>query len=192
MLAFIAKFCMVQEFTLLPVSRRDAGAAQAPRMAPGILKQPLPDLSPQARGPTASASCRAYRAASAPDGALPAQALVAAHYREASEARKRLPPPSDAAVRCAGLLARKSVPRLAGTLLSTSQIRPRRRSGTQGAVEPFTVVDDPCAWRAADWAGREREWALELTPAELADLDAAVRAVEADPKLRLEVLIGYG
>jgi len=54
-------------------------------------------------------------------------------------------------------------------------------------VEPFTIVDDPCAWRAADWAGREAEWALELTPAELADLDAAVRAVEADPRLRLEV-----
>ncbi len=55
-------------------------------------------------------------------------------------------------------------------------------------MEPFTVVDDPCAWRAADWAGREAEWVLELTPAELADLDAAVRAVEADPRLRLEVL----
>jgi len=105
MLPFSAKFCKVQVFTLLPVSRWDAGAAQAPRMAPGILEEPLPDLSPQARGPTASASCRAPRC-QRPDAALPAQALVAAHYREASEARKRLPPPSDAAVRCAGLFGR--------------------------------------------------------------------------------------
>ena len=35
--------------------------AAAPRMAPGILEEPLPDLSPQARGPTAPARCRAPR-----------------------------------------------------------------------------------------------------------------------------------
>ncbi|KAK9840646.1 hypothetical protein WJX81_006750 [Elliptochloris bilobata] len=96
---------------------------------------PLPDLSPQA--------------------------LVIAHYREANEARKRLPPASH---------------------LHDAQ----RHSGPQGAVEPFTIIDDPSAWRAAEYAGREAEWLAPLTPSDIAELDAAVHAVEANPKLRQE------
>ena len=48
-------------------------------------------------------------------------------------------------------------------------------------------MDDPAAWRAANYAGREAEWLAPLTPSDIAELDAAVNAVEADPKLRLEV-----
>eukprot|EP00195_Chlamydomonas_chlamydogama_P015071 CAMPEP_0202914878 /NCGR_PEP_ID=MMETSP1392-20130828/64253_1 /ASSEMBLY_ACC=CAM_ASM_000868 /TAXON_ID=225041 /ORGANISM="Chlamydomonas chlamydogama, Strain SAG 11-48b" /LENGTH=95 /DNA_ID=CAMNT_0049606703 /DNA_START=119 /DNA_END=402 /DNA_ORIENTATION=+ len=35
-------------------------------------------------------------------------------------------------------------------------------SGPQGSVKPFTIVDDPSAWKAADWAGRESEFVLQL------------------------------
>ena len=62
-----------------------------------------------------------------------------------------------------------------------------RHSGPQGEVEPFTVVDDPSAWRAADYAGREAEWLAPLTPSDIAELDAAVHGIEANPKLRQEV-----
>ncbi len=63
----------------------------------------------------------------------------------------------------------------------------RRHTGPQGAVEPFTVVDDPSAWRASDYAGREAEWLFALTPDDVAELDATVKAVEDNPMLRLEV-----
>ena len=48
-------------------------------------------------------------------------------------------------------------------------------------------MDDPSAWRAADYAGREAEWLAPLTPSDIAELDAAVQAIEANPKLRQEV-----
>ena len=48
-------------------------------------------------------------------------------------------------------------------------------------------MDDPSAWRAADYAGREDEWLAPLMPSDIAELDAAVYAIEAHPKLRQEV-----
>ena len=48
-------------------------------------------------------------------------------------------------------------------------------------------MDDPSAWRAADYAGREAEWLAPLTPSDIAELDAAVYAIEANPNLRQEV-----
>ena len=50
-------------------------------------------------------------------------------------------------------------------------------------------MDDPAAWRAADYAGREAEWLAPLTPSDIAELDAAVHALEANPKLRQEVRV---
>ena len=53
-----------------------------------------------------------------------------------------------------------------------------RRSGPQGSVEPFTLIDDPAAWTVADWNGRD-DWIYHLTDTDLAELNAAVTAVQA-------------
>eukprot|EP00195_Chlamydomonas_chlamydogama_P006396 CAMPEP_0202899004 /NCGR_PEP_ID=MMETSP1392-20130828/7365_1 /ASSEMBLY_ACC=CAM_ASM_000868 /TAXON_ID=225041 /ORGANISM="Chlamydomonas chlamydogama, Strain SAG 11-48b" /LENGTH=445 /DNA_ID=CAMNT_0049585087 /DNA_START=78 /DNA_END=1415 /DNA_ORIENTATION=- len=52
-------------------------------------------------------------------------------------------------------------------------------SGPQGSVRPFTIVDDPSAWKAADWAGRESEFVLQLHPEDVTALKQTVADMEA-------------
>lgn len=47
----------------------------------------------------------------------------------------------------------------------------------RGSVEPFTVIDGPEAWTAAEYAGRN-DWIDVLSPAHIAELDAAVSGIE--------------
>jgi hypothetical protein len=44
----------------------------------------------------------------------------------------------------------------------------------QGSVEPFTLVEGPEAWYAADYRGKE-DHITTLTPQHVAELDAAVQ-----------------
>lgn len=46
-------------------------------------------------------------------------------------------------------------------------------------MRPFTIINDPSAWRGADWAGREAEFKLQLSPGDVAALDAAIDAMDA-------------
>ena len=64
--------------------------------------------------------------------------------------------------------------------------RRRLRSSRQGAVEPFTRVEGPSAWVAADYKDNEK-WIYRLTPGDIAELDAAVTSVVASGK-RIQVL----
>lgn len=50
----------------------------------------------------------------------------------------------------------------------------------QGSVEPYTLVDSPAAWYGRDYQTRFDEWALQLTPQHIAELDAAVAHVLAN------------
>jgi hypothetical protein len=50
----------------------------------------------------------------------------------------------------------------------------------QGSVEPYTLIDSPAAWRGQDYQDSFDEWALQLTPQHIAELDAAVAAVLAN------------
>lgn len=50
----------------------------------------------------------------------------------------------------------------------------------QGSVEPYTLVDSPAAWHGRDYQDRFDEWALQLTPQHIAELDAAVAHVLAN------------
>ena len=61
-----------------------------------------------------------------------------------------------------------------------------RHSGPQGQIEPFTIVDDPSAWVAADYRGNEDAFIYRLTKQDLKEVAAAVAAVEANG-LRIEV-----
>lgn len=56
---------------------------------------------------------------------------------------------------------------------------PRR----QGSVEPYTLVEGPGTWYAADYQHNIDEWAVTLTPAHVAELNAAVAAVLASNKV---------
>ena len=58
-------------------------------------------------------------------------------------------------------------------------VRLNRHSGPQGRVVPQTIIDDPADWRASDWEGREAEYTYAFTPGDLAELRAAVAALEA-------------
>ena len=49
----------------------------------------------------------------------------------------------------------------------------RRVSGPMGEVKPYTLVDDPSAWTAADWAGKEQEFTYELSDADIDEVEAA-------------------
>ncbi|KAF8060336.1 SAT17 [Scenedesmus sp. PABB004] len=51
------------------------------------------------------------------------------------------------------------------------------KTSRRGAVEPFTIIEGPEAWTAADYAGRT-DWINVLSPAHVAELDAAVAGVE--------------
>ena len=48
-----------------------------------------------------------------------------------------------------------------------------------GQVKPFTVIEDPSAWKAADLRLRPQEWTYHVTPQDVADLDAALAGVYA-------------
>ena len=48
-----------------------------------------------------------------------------------------------------------------------------------GEVKPYTLVDDPSAWNAADWAGKEQEFTYELSDADIEEVEAAVASVTA-------------
>ena len=61
-----------------------------------------------------------------------------------------------------------------------------RHSGPQGSIEPFTIVDDPSAWLADDYRGKEESFIYHFTPEDLAEVEAAVAQVEAKG-LRIEV-----
>ncbi len=60
-----------------------------------------------------------------------------------------------------------------------------RHSGPQGHIEPFTVVDDPSAWLAADYKDKESSYIYTLTPEDISELDAAIALVEKNG-LRIE------
>ena len=47
----------------------------------------------------------------------------------------------------------------------------------QGHVEPFTVVEGPDAWTAADYRGTERH-VYRLTPGDIAEVNAALATVK--------------
>ena len=55
----------------------------------------------------------------------------------------------------------------------------RSESGPQGSVRPLTVVKDPAAWKACDWAGRQHEVVVQLDGADVAQLKEAVAAFMA-------------
>ena len=61
-----------------------------------------------------------------------------------------------------------------------------RHSGPQGSIEPFTIVDDPSAWLAEDYQGREDSFIYHFTEQDLKEIRAAVAKVEAKG-LRIEV-----
>jgi hypothetical protein len=44
-------------------------------------------------------------------------------------------------------------------------------------VPSRTLIEGPFAWIGAEMRGREAEWAYQLTPPEIAEIEAAVRAV---------------
>ena len=46
-------------------------------------------------------------------------------------------------------------------------------------VPSRTLIEGPFAWIGADMRGREAEWAYHLSPPEIAEIEAAVRAVRA-------------
>ncbi|CAK0785174.1 hypothetical protein CVIRNUC_008380 [Coccomyxa viridis] len=60
-----------------------------------------------------------------------------------------------------------------------------RHSGPQGKIEPFTIVDDPSAWVAADYRGNEDAFIYRLTKQDLKEVEAAVATVETKG-LRIE------
>ena len=60
-----------------------------------------------------------------------------------------------------------------------------RSSGPQGKVEPFTVVEDPSAWYAAD-VKASNDWIYQLTESDIQEIDTALeKATSLD--LRREV-----
>lgn len=61
-----------------------------------------------------------------------------------------------------------------------------RHSGPQGSIEPFTIVDDPSAWLAADYRGLEDTFIYTFTTQDIRELDAAIIHVEKQG-LRTEV-----
>lgn len=54
-------------------------------------------------------------------------------------------------------------------------------SGPQGRVVPFTIIDDPAAWTAADYPDLEQH-IQHLSPDDVAELDAAVATAVASGK----------
>lgn len=50
---------------------------------------------------------------------------------------------------------------------------------TIGEVQPFTQVKGPSAWIAADYTGSTDAWILEFSPAEIAEIEGAVKSVQA-------------
>lgn len=50
------------------------------------------------------------------------------------------------------------------------------KSSRQGSVEPFTLVEGPEAWTAAEYRNRS-DWITTLSPTHVAELDAAVQGV---------------
>ena len=63
-----------------------------------------------------------------------------------------------------------------------------RRSGPMGKVEPLTIIDDPSAWLARDYPDPAAH-AYHLTPANLAELDAAVASASAAVAAGMEVQV---
>ena len=64
-------------------------------------------------------------------------------------------------------------------VLTGADIELRRESSVQGSItEPFTPVQSPAAWYAADYRD-SNEWIYRLTSEDLAELEAAVAEVEA-------------
>ena len=46
-------------------------------------------------------------------------------------------------------------------------------------MRPFTIINDPQAWQAADLAARQGEWLLQLSEEEVAAIEARVEAMQA-------------
>jgi len=61
-----------------------------------------------------------------------------------------------------------------------------RRSGPQGSIEPFTIVDDPSAWLAEDYRGKDEYFIYHFTQQDLKEVEFAVGQAEAKG-LRIEV-----
>src|SRR5580693_3871007 len=51
-------------------------------------------------------------------------------------------------------------------------------------VPSRALIEGPSAWIGADMRGREAEWAYCLSPPEIAEIEAAVKAVRARPRHR--------
>lgn len=66
------------------------------------------------------------------------------------------------------------------TLPPCSFFTPTHSLCRQGAVEPYTLIDSPAAWYGKDYQHTFDEWALQLSPQHIAELDAAVAHVLAN------------
>jgi hypothetical protein len=56
--------------------------------------------------------------------------------------------------------------------------RKKNQHHSQGALEPFNLVEGPSAWKAADFKSPD-DYTTRLTPADLEELDAAVKVAAA-------------
>lgn len=72
------------------------------------------------------------------------------------------------------------------TLMGSTVMYACRHSGPQGSIEPFTIVDDPSAWLAGDYKGKEDSYIYHFTEEDLKEIRAAIAKVEAEG-LRIEV-----
>jgi hypothetical protein len=50
----------------------------------------------------------------------------------------------------------------------------------QGSVEPYTLVDSPAAWYGRQYQDNIDEWAIQLSPQQITELEAAVAKVLAN------------
>lgn len=53
------------------------------------------------------------------------------------------------------------------------------RSGPQGSIVPYTLIEDPAAWTVESLNARREEWIYHLTEQDIEELDEAIAAVEA-------------
>ena len=58
--------------------------------------------------------------------------------------------------------------------VTLASLVPPSSHNRQGNVEPFTLVEGPEAWYADEYRGRD-DWVTVLSPAHIAELDAAVQ-----------------
>jgi hypothetical protein len=129
--------------------RSSAGGAVPAAAARPSFPRPLTHTYTPRRGPSPAAAATAARAAAGNSAAMAAPPAA---------------PPAPAATTVAPPFDAASVARLA----------PCR----QGAVVPYAPLEGPGVWRASDFPDPSA-WTVDLTPAHIAELEAAVRGVLA-------------